>query len=97
MNLNNAISDSETLGSTGLTGVSYRDRTMTAGLPASTFSTGMDGGASVTTNDFTAAQAGQILANSLLVGVYHTVIITYPPNTMGIGECEARPTSSGLI
>ncbi|RKP33246.1 hypothetical protein BJ085DRAFT_37320, partial [Dimargaris cristalligena] len=96
MGLNSAISDSETSGSAGFTGASYQDRAVAAGLPTSTFSTGVSGGASITTNGFTAAQAGQMFVNSLLAGVYHAAIVAYPSNTMGIGEYETQSTSSGL-
>ena len=96
MGLNGAVSDGETSGSAGFTGASYQDRAVAAGFPNTTFSTGVSGGASITTNGFTATQAGQMFVNSLLAGVYHAAIVAYPSNTLGIGEYETQSTSGGL-
>ncbi len=88
MGLNSAISDSETSGSAGFTGASYQDRAVAAGLPTSTFSTGVSGGASITTNGFTAAQAGQMFVNSLLAGCTTPQSLLTLPIRWGLGNTK---------
>lgn len=96
MGLNNGITDTEVASNQGFTGVTYQDRAVAAGLPSSTFSTGASGGATITSNGFTAPAAAQMFVNALLAGVYHAAVVAYPSTTIGFGEFETQSTSSGF-
>lgn len=95
MGVNNAVSDTETSGSTGFTGVSYADRAVAARFPSSVYGIGVSSGYTTLTSNFSATQTGQQIVYGLLSGVYHSDVATYPVNTVGIGEYEAQTTSGG--
>ncbi len=91
---NSTFSDYEQSGQTGFTGTDYQARATYAGFPSSVFVTGASGGGNaVFPADFVAATAGQQFAYSLIGGVYHAVVATYPANIVGFGEYETQSTS----
>ena len=91
--LNNAVSDSETAGNPGFTGTTYIARAVVAGFPGSAYGIGVGGaGNAVFTSNFSATQAGEQYVLSLLSGVYHSDVATFPMNTVGIGEYETQAT-----
>ncbi|CAH0444173.1 hypothetical protein LMG10661_00697 [Ralstonia syzygii subsp. syzygii] len=94
--LNNALSDTETTGQPGFTGVSYVDRAVAAGFPSAANGSGVGAGYTTLTSSFTPVQAGQQFIYSLLAGVYHSAAVVYPVNTIGVGEYETQMTSGGV-
>lgn len=95
MGLNNAVSDTETSGSTGFTGTSYQARAVAAGFPNTSNTGGVSSVYSTLTSSFTSTQAGQNLMYSWLAGVYHLGTVVFPITTIGIGEYENTVVSGG--
>lgn len=89
--LNNAGSDSEIAANPGFTGTTYLSRATAAGFPSTAFGIGVSGaGDAVFTSNFLAPQAGEQFIDTLLGGVYHADVATFPVNTVGIGEYETQ-------
>lgn len=85
--LNNAVSDRETAGQQGFTGVTYVDRAAHFGFP----SNAIGGGVSAnyyTTSTLPESQYGQNLVYAWISGVYHATGLLTPVATMGVGEYE---------
>ncbi|WP_250518921.1 CAP domain-containing protein [Caballeronia sp. ATUFL_M1_KS5A] len=82
---NNIVSDTETSGASGFTGVSYDDRAAHFGYPQNVPFLGVSG-AFYTNATWTEAQYGQQAIYGLISGVYHIAIAAAPMNTVGIGK-----------
>ncbi|KVT75720.1 serine protease [Burkholderia territorii] len=92
--LNGAVTDTESSGNQGYTGVSYTDRAAAVGFPTGTIGIGASGaGNAVFTSNFNATLAGQQFVYSLLGGAYHAVVATFPVDNVGLGEFETQVTS----
>lgn len=88
----NGVSDTETQGLSGFTGVTYADRAIALGypgdasdVPGTDFVSGVSGGASWTNATQTAQWYGQSAANNYLGGVYHVGIAIWPVTEVGVG------------
>lgn len=87
LGLNITVTDSETSGKQGFTGVGYADRAAHFGFPSNV----IGGGVSAeyyTTSTITESQYGQNLVYEWISGVYHAPILLTPVTTMGVGEYE---------
>ncbi|WP_325090409.1 CAP domain-containing protein [Burkholderia contaminans] len=93
--LNNALSDNETAGSQGFTGITYVDRAAHFGFPSGAVGWGVGGGSAALSTSFSGTWAGNQMVYSLLAGVYHSGAVMFPVNTVGIGESETQMTSGG--
>ncbi|MCE4547643.1 MULTISPECIES: CAP domain-containing protein [unclassified Caballeronia] len=82
---NNIVSDTETAGASGFTGVSYADRAAHFGFPQNAPIGGVSGGL-YTNATWTEAHYGQQAIYGLISGVYHSMIAVAPMNTVGIGK-----------
>jgi len=80
---NGVISDSETSGKPGFTGVGYQDRAVAAGFP-NQYVGGVSGGY-YTTATLTDSQYGQKLVNDWIGGVYHIAVGVWPSSILGVG------------
>lgn len=81
------ITDTETSGSAGFTGVTYNDRAVHFGYPTGTSSIGVSGGF-YTNAKLTETEYGQQIAYDWLSGVYHMSIGVWPTTNIGIGWNE---------
>ncbi|MGP8473756.1 CAP domain-containing protein [Burkholderia sp. PR2] len=93
---NNTITDTEVSGNTGFTGATYVARAVTAGFPSTANGSGASGGNTSQTASFSATASGQEFVYSLIAGVYHSGVVLFPVDTVGIGEYETQATSSGI-
>ncbi|MFX1767954.1 CAP domain-containing protein [Paraburkholderia sp. A1RI-2L] len=87
LGLNSVVSDTETAGQQGFTGVSYLDRAVHFGFP----SAAIGGGVSAnyyTNSTLSETQYGQNLVYAWIAGVYHAPVLLTPVTTMGVGEYE---------
>lgn len=82
---NNTISDTETAGAAGFTGVSYVDRAAHFGYTQSVGFVGVSGGF-YTNATWTEAQYGEQAIYGLISGVYHIAIAAAPTTAIGIGK-----------
>jgi hypothetical protein len=82
---NNTVSDWETAGALGFTGVSYADRAAHFSYSASNSIGGVSGGF-YTNATWTEAQYGEQAIYGLISGVYHIFIAVAPMTTIGIGK-----------
>lgn len=95
MGLNNLVSDTETPGQPGFTGVSYGDRAVAAGFIRTANTAGASGGNTATSSSFSPVASGMQSIYSLVAGVYHSGVVLSPVTVIGIGEYESQQSSSG--
>ncbi|MFX1739861.1 CAP domain-containing protein [Paraburkholderia sp. A1RI_3L] len=81
------ITDTETSGNAGFTGITYNDRAVHFGYPTGTSSIGVSGGF-YTNATLSETQYGQQVAYDWLSGVYHMSIGVWPTTNIGIGWNE---------
>lgn len=87
---NGVVSDTETSGNTGFTGVTYADRAAKLGFPASPtsgtdFVSGVSGGSAWTNAVAPAQWYGDTAVGAYLGGVYHIVVAVWPVTEIGVG------------
>ncbi|MXN76492.1 CAP domain-containing protein [Burkholderia sp. 4701] len=92
---NGALSDSETVGSQGFTGITYVDRAAHFGFPTGAIGWGVGAGYAALSTGFSRTAAGVQMTYSLLAGAYHSGAVMFPVNTVGIGNFETQMTSGG--
>ncbi|MGS0896843.1 CAP domain-containing protein [Burkholderia stagnalis] len=94
MGLNGAVTDTEVSANQGYTGTSYVDRAVAAKFPAGAIGLGVSVGGATGTGSFSNSQYGQQAVYSLVGGVYHSDVATFPIETIGIGEYQTQTTNS---
>jgi uncharacterized protein YkwD len=85
LGLNATVTDTETAGNPGFTGVTWADRAVAAGYPQGVTVVGASAADNYTQTTLTETQYGQELANEWLGGVYHVGIEILPATEIGIG------------
>ncbi|KVL32117.1 serine protease [Burkholderia territorii] len=93
MGLNGAVTDSEVATNQGFTGMTYVDRAAAAKFPAGAIGLGVSVGVATGTGSFSDTQYGQQAVYSLVGGVYHSDVATFPIDTVGIGEYQTQVSS----
>ncbi|CAG9230055.1 SCP domain-containing protein [Paraburkholderia tropica] len=83
------VTDSEVSGNSGFTGVTYSDRAVKAGFPASAVVGGMSAGF-YTNSTLTEADYGEQIAAEWLSGVYHSALVDMPVTQIGVGWNELQ-------
>lgn len=96
MGLNGAVTDTESSTNQGYTGTTYVDRATAAKFPAGAIGLGVSVGVATGTGSFTDSQYGQQAVYSLVGGVYHSDVATFPIETVGIGEYQTQTTSGSF-
>ncbi|MFP3506724.1 CAP domain-containing protein [Burkholderia sp. SIMBA_062] len=96
MGLNGAVTDTENATNQGYTGASYIDRATAAKFPTGAIGLGVSVGVATGSGTFTDAQYGQQAVYSLVGGVYHSDVATFPIETVGIGEYQTQTTSGSF-
>ncbi|MEK7898100.1 CAP domain-containing protein [Burkholderia contaminans] len=93
MGLNGAVTDSEVSTNQGFTGATYVDRAAAAKFPAGAIGLGVSVGVATGTGSFSDTQYGQQAVYSLVGGVYHSDVATFPIDTVGVGEYQTQASS----
>ncbi|AKM45332.1 serine protease [Burkholderia contaminans] len=93
MGINGAVTDSEVSANQGFTGATYVDRAAAAKFPAGAIGLGVSVGVATGTGSFSDTQYGQQAVYSLVGGVYHSDVATFPIDTVGVGEYQTQVSS----
>ncbi|WP_323122474.1 CAP domain-containing protein [Burkholderia alba] len=91
--LNGAVTDTEVSTNQGFTGATYVDRAAAAKFPAGAIGLGVSVGVATGTGSFSDTQYGRQAVYSLVGGVYHSDVATFPIDTVGIGEYQTQASS----
>ncbi|MFP3645849.1 CAP domain-containing protein [Paraburkholderia sp. SIMBA_054] len=84
----NAVSDSETAGKAGYTGVTFSDRAAAVGFPSGSVAVGGVSNGFWTTPALTETGYGQNLLYGWISGVYHIGTVVWPVTQVGVGYAE---------